>query len=425
MADLDDIYSRKASQIERRVIETFHRIFVTADNSDGRMHIFPNIPAEVMAGVTSTFLNLEDDELLIAVFDETLIMRHAKQGFAFTTKRVCWQKLGENKESFEYSKITGPVKIEGVLTDEIRIGQQAKINIALNKNKRNEILQFVQHASELYKNSSIDDKISNEESIWHISISGNQSGPYSINTIKKVISSSEVELSKSFVWKQGMPEWRKFLDVPELATLLQDDARALKNPSSKIQNSSPPSKFNSFGESQRSALRDLVANDDVMEKVFSTLYRLIERAPVVGVMTVVVKEEAFVAFCMKNKEHIFKEVISEEAGDKTELAKPPRLPPEEPVEKNKLSIEQEGVEAVDLNKGDVEKLLLLPGIQLSDARKLIEERARRRGFETFEEIGEILNLQPHQLEKLKVIASLGRYESSGAFSTAGRRVIDF
>jgi DNA uptake protein ComE-like DNA-binding protein len=49
----------------------------------------------------------------------------------------------------------------------------------------------------------------------------------------------------------------------------------------------------------------------------------------------------------------------------------------------------------------VDELLGLPGINLDQARLLVSQRERRRFFSSVEEVGELLQLQPHQVEKIR------------------------
>ncbi len=77
---------------------------------------------------------------------------------------------------------------------------------------------------------------------------------------------------------------------------------------------------------------------------------------------------------------------------------------------------------LDLNHAPAEDLLALPAMSLSNSQKLIEERERRDGFDTVEEAGHLLGLQPHQVERLKQRVTLEPYTS---VRPGGGRVVDF
>lgn len=79
---------------------------------------------------------------------------------------------------------------------------------------------------------------------------------------------------------------------------------------------------------------------------------------------------------------------------------------------------------IDLNHVTLDELLTLPGFTLINAKKFIEERNRRRGFKSFEDIGIFLNIQPHQVERLKENAILTPHQSSDVTLVKGR-VVDF
>lgn len=94
-----------------------------------------------------------------------------------------------------------------------------------------------------------------------------------------------------------------------------------------------------------------------------------------------------------------------------------------------LKESNERVEAgrVDLNNAPLDDLLTLPGITLAFVEQLIKERDSRLGFETVEQVGHFLELQPHQVERLKKKAVLNPYKGQGSkrVTSARNRVIDF
>ena len=55
-------------------------------------------------------------------------------------------------------------------------------------------------------------------SSYHISIGGQQSGPFDLNTLKQMITQNQVT-KETYVWKEGMPNWLAASQVPEVAAL--------------------------------------------------------------------------------------------------------------------------------------------------------------------------------------------------------------
>ncbi len=333
------IYQRKLDALEKYALELFHSLIVASD----RIHIFPDISSTVLSGAKSTYLKQQLDELLIAIFDETVIMRHAKDGFAFTTKRIYWKNTGEEPQSVEYSKLITTPRAGGLLNNKIELGAGTHIKVNINKEKNEAIIQFINKMKIVYLNGVPVEQSSVAQAVWYFSISGSQFGPYEENSIKSMLASGKIVPSESFVWKQGMTDWQPFLQVPELAALIQTAAPQV--------NTSPPPQPKSTAEPQ-----------------------------------------AFMSL--------------EDALDTN-------MPPK--------TIHSE--KGIDLNSAATEELLTLPGINLSGAQKLVEERTKLKGFDTFEEIGQLLNLQPHQVERLKNAAILRPHK--GSTTSAGKRVIDF
>ncbi|RXZ77883.1 DUF4339 domain-containing protein [Paenibacillaceae bacterium] len=58
-------------------------------------------------------------------------------------------------------------------------------------------------------------------------------------------------------------------------------------------------------------------------------------------------------------------------------------------------------EPVDVNRASQEQLLNLPSIGIVGAKRIIQERSSSGGFATVEEIGTLLGLKPHQVERLR------------------------
>ncbi|MBM4139933.1 MAG: DUF4339 domain-containing protein [Nitrospira sp.] len=337
--DWQKIYQRKPDTIEKYVLESFHNLI----NATSRIHIFPDISSTIYSGAKSTYLKPQLDELLIAIFDETSIMRHAKDGFAFTTKRIYWRNINEEPKAVEYSKLIASAKIGGFLKNKIELGAGNHIEVINNKEKNEAIIQFINRIKTAYVNGIPMEQSSNASTVWYISISGSQFGPYEINAIKGMLASGQIVPSESFAWRQGMTDWQPFLQTPELEALIPTAPPQIKT------SPTPPPKATAEPQS-------FMSLDDALDA--------------------------------------------------------PTIPKTLQNEKD-----------IDLNSATIDELLKLPGINLSGAQKIVEERTKLRGFSTFEEIGHLLNLQPHQVERLKIKALLKTYK--GSSTSAGKRVIDF
>lgn len=80
---------------------------------------------------------------------------------------------------------------------------------------------------------------------------------------------------------------------------------------------------------------------------------------------------------------------------------------------------------LDLNNVPLEGLLLLPGIDLAAAKRIVEEREKRRGFETVEEIEALVGLAPHMTERLRRLVVVNPMPSLAPLPSARKRLIDF
>lgn len=65
-------------------------------------------------------------------------------------------------------------------------------------------------------------------------------------------------------------------------------------------------------------------------------------------------------------------------------------------------------EPVDINHAPLDDLLLLPGMTRAGAELLLRERAARGGFADAEQVGQLLGLQPHQVQRLRARSTFGR-----------------
>ncbi len=74
---------------------------------------------------------------------------------------------------------------------------------------------------------------------------------------------------------------------------------------------------------------------------------------------------------------------------------------------------------IDVNHAPLEDLLLLPGVDRARAERIVQERAARGGFGDADQLGQALGLRPHQLARMKGMATFGRV------AAARGRLVDF
>ncbi|ALC89213.1 hypothetical protein AM500_05000 [Bacillus sp. FJAT-18017] len=101
---------------------------------------------------------------------------------------------------------------------------------------------------------------------------------------------------------------------------------------------------------------------------------------------------------------------------------PPPLPVRENRDVETLFEEpQESVFSIDINKATLDELICLPGMTLNSAKMIIQERERRGSIRSLEELGVLLSLKPHVVEKLRPLVSF----SSLPIEVKAGRIIDF
>jgi hypothetical protein len=66
-----------------------------------------------LASAKSSFLELRDDELLLALADTTFLAKDCKNGFALTTRRIYWKNTYFSPNKLEYVNIEGPIQVSG------------------------------------------------------------------------------------------------------------------------------------------------------------------------------------------------------------------------------------------------------------------------------------------------------------------------
>jgi DNA uptake protein ComE-like DNA-binding protein len=63
---------------------------------------------------------------------------------------------------------------------------------------------------------------------------------------------------------------------------------------------------------------------------------------------------------------------------------------------------------VDVNNAPLEDLLALPGMTRARAERVVQERGARGGFTDVDQLGQLLGLQPHQVQRLRPRVTFGR-----------------
>jgi pyruvate/2-oxoglutarate dehydrogenase complex dihydrolipoamide acyltransferase (E2) component len=109
------------------------------------------------------------------------------------------------------------------------------------------------------------------------------------------------------------------------------------------------------------------------------------------------------------------------------LAPPPAAPPPVPAAaaaaprppRPAPPASAEAEEPIDINNASVEELLGLPGMTRAGAERVVQERGTRGGFSDVDQVGQLLRLKPHHVERMRRMVTFGRMATSRA------RVVDF
>jgi hypothetical protein len=182
---------------------------------------------------------------------------------------------------------------------------------------------------------------------WMVAVNQQQYGPYETESLKTLVAGEQIDMNVALVWREGMSNWSRFNDVPELIT-------------TKAQPASPPPV-----PPTRPNPPQLSTVEPILTEIASTL-----------------KESAQVQ-----------------------------------------SLKQR--QLVDLNNASLDDLLYLPGLALESARQLIHERQSRLGFQSVEEVGELLGFSPHKVQRLRERVRIEPFVGTGHTTSARRRVVDF
>lgn len=77
--------------------------------------------------------------------------------------------------------------------------------------------------------------------------------------------------------------------------------------------------------------------------------------------------------------------------------------------------------SIDINNASERELSSLPGLTKIQVKQMIKARDSRGGFQSIEEIGDVMGLKPHILAQLKAVAQISPMRGS-ASQQAGRRL---
>ncbi|QJD86424.1 helix-hairpin-helix domain-containing protein [Cohnella herbarum] len=80
-------------------------------------------------------------------------------------------------------------------------------------------------------------------------------------------------------------------------------------------------------------------------------------------------------------------------------------------------------EPIDVNNATWERLIDLPSVGAADAKRIVEARQENGGFRSAEEVGALLGMKPHQVERLRRRAVFGGLASTATPSRASSSVI--
>jgi competence ComEA-like helix-hairpin-helix protein len=179
---------------------------------------------------------------------------------------------------------------------------------------------------------------------WMVAVAGQQFGPYDIQILESLVNSGQISPETAYVWRPGMTSWVPFMQQPELAALVNRNNRNTVPPQTPPPPPPPPT------------------------------------APPEPPRSEVDREET-----------VSKDTVSKETASKETVSK-------------ETKTESEDIRYVDVNTASYEELVEILGVGAVDAKRIIQEREAIGGFQTAEQIGELLGLKPHQVEKIRKLA---------------------
>jgi Helix-hairpin-helix motif len=79
-------------------------------------------------------------------------------------------------------------------------------------------------------------------------------------------------------------------------------------------------------------------------------------------------------------------------------------------------------EPINVNKASWERLIDLPSVGAADAKRIVEARQANGGFRSAEEVGALLGMKPHQVERLRRRAVFDGLAGTATASSASSSV---
>jgi hypothetical protein len=120
------------------------------------VHLAPDIPQEVLVNALQGYLDLQDDEVLLAIVG---INKPGSPlvGCGLTTKRVYWTGSGEKATSFrpsrrrslDFSSIAETIGVAGVFSSLVDLGKKQRISLIINRPIRDALIAFLRASRSL------------------------------------------------------------------------------------------------------------------------------------------------------------------------------------------------------------------------------------------------------------------------------------
>ncbi len=121
-----------------------------------KVHLAPDIPQEVLVNALQGYLDLQDDEVLLAIVG---INKPGSPlvGCGLTTKRVYWSGSGEKatgfrpsrRRSLDFSSIAETIGVAGVFSSLVDLGKKQRISLIINQPIRDALIAFLRASRSL------------------------------------------------------------------------------------------------------------------------------------------------------------------------------------------------------------------------------------------------------------------------------------
>ncbi|WP_338556965.1 helix-hairpin-helix domain-containing protein [Paenibacillus sp. KS-LC4] len=328
-----------------------HLIDICAGYSGSSYYVADMIPWKKLKNAR-TQIPIPANEYVIALIDTTLF-GSCKRGMAIGLNGVYWRNdwtVKSHRSSLGWTEFLH-ANIKKISKYEMEFGRGDVFSVLGEPIKLNDLIQLLQRLqsyigrevdSSLLTGSEVSSSLlSDPGEVWMVAAAGQQYGPYSALELKNIIEEKQLQLSETFVWKQGMAQWVPLLKHKELMALF-------------------------------------------LPVLLASLPVTITQAPILD---------------------IDKEV--EQALDTS----------------SSLLNNIELSKRININVASLEQLLDLPAIGIVAAKRIMQERERNGGFENVEQLGQLLDLKPHHVERLRPMTIFRPLQQRT--STGGGRIVDY